>query len=62
MSDENGTYITSETITDNPGFKKLDWACDMAEKYRLYLIFDMHGCPGGQNGDHSSGKTGRNTL
>ena len=61
MSDENGTYITSDD-NDNPGFKKLDWACDMAEKYGLYLIFDMHGCPGGQNGDHSSGKTGRNYL
>lgn len=61
MSDENGTYIT-ENDNDNPGFQKLDWACDMAEKYGLYLIFDMHGCPGGQNGDHSSGKAGRNML
>ena len=61
MSDENGTYITADD-DENPGFKKLDWACDMAEKYGLYLIFDMHGCPGGQNGDHSSGKAGRNYL
>lgn len=61
MFDENGTYITADD-DENPGFKKLDWACDMAEKYGLYLIFDMHGCPGGQNGDHSSGKAGRNYL
>ena len=61
MSDENGTYITAND-DDNPGFQKLDWACDMAEKYGLYLIFDMHGCPGGQGGDHSTGKVGRNYL
>lgn len=61
MSDENGTYIT-ENDDENPGFVKLDFACEMAEKYNLYLIFDMHGCPGGQNGNHSSGKTGRNLL
>lgn len=61
MSDEEGTYITEDDDI-NPGFQKLDWSCDMAEKYGLYLIFDMHGCPGGQNGDHSSGKTGRNYL
>ncbi|MDD6483603.1 MAG: cellulase family glycosylhydrolase [Clostridiales bacterium] len=61
MSDENGTYITADD-NENPGFKKLDWACDMADKCGLYLILDMHGCPGGQNGDHSSGKAGRNYL
>lgn len=61
MSDEDGTYITAND-DDNPGFKRLDWACEMADKYGLYLILDMHGCPGGQNGDHSCGKTGRNYL
>ncbi|MGN0179092.1 MAG: glycoside hydrolase family 5 protein [Monoglobaceae bacterium] len=61
MSDEIGTYIT-ENDDDNPGFQRLDWACDMADKYGLYLILDMHGCPGGQNGDHSCGKVGRNYL
>lgn len=61
MSDENGTYIT-ENDNDNPGFIKLDFACSMAEKYGIYIILDMHGCPGGQSGDHSCGKTGRNYL
>lgn len=61
MSDEDGTYITAND-DDNPGFQKLDWACNMAEKYGLYLILDMHGCPGGQSGDHSCGKVGRNYL
>lgn len=61
MSDENGTYITAND-DDNPGFQKLDWACDMADKYGLYVILDMHGCPGGQSGDHSTGKVGRNYL
>ena len=61
MSDEDGTYLTDDD-NENPGFKRLDWVCDMADKYGLYVIFDMHGCPGGQNGDHSSGETGRNYL
>lgn len=30
MSDENGTYIT-ENDDENPGFVKLDFACEMAE-------------------------------
>lgn len=61
MSDEDGAYIT-ENDNDNPGFKALDFACDMADKYGLYLVLDMHGCPGGQNGSHTSGKAGRNYL
>lgn len=61
MSDESGTYF-SENDDENPGFKRLDRAIETAEKYGLYIILDMHGCPGGQSGDRSSGKSGRNYL
>lgn len=61
MSDENGTYYTTDD-NDNPGFQKLDWAIETAGKYGLYVVLDMHGCPGGQSGDHSTGKIGRNYL
>ena len=37
------------------GFDKLDWALDMAEKYSLYVILDLHGAIGSQNMDHHSG-------
>lgn len=61
MPNENDTRIT-ENDSENPGFKRLDFACDMADKYGLYLILDMRVAPGGQSGDRSCGKTGRNYL
>lgn len=36
----------------------LDWAFDMAEKYSLQVIIDMHGLKGSQNGWDHSGKVG----
>lgn len=34
--------------------EKLDWAIDMAEKYGLKVLLDLHGAPGAQNeADHS---------
>lgn len=39
----------------NPGFITLDWVIEMGKKYNLYIILDMHGCPGGQTDDHTSG-------
>lgn len=37
----------------------LDWAMDMADKYRLRVIIDIHGLPGSQNGRDHSGRVGR---
>lgn len=37
------------------GFDKLDWALDMAEKYDLYVVLDLHGAIGSQNMDNHSG-------
>lgn len=54
MENPNGEWI-SENPEENPGFQRLDWIIEMAEKYGVYVILDMHGCPGGQNYDHTSG-------
>jgi glucan 1,3-beta-glucosidase len=41
-----------------PTVQYLDWAMEMAEKYGLKVLIDLHAAPGGQNrGDHS-GKGG----
>ena len=61
MLDEQGTWI-NEDFDQNPGFVKLDWIIKMAEKYDMYVILDMHGCPGGQSMDHSTGTLSENRL
>lgn len=54
MLDPEGTWI-SEDPDKNPGFQRLDWAIRMAKKYGLYVILDLHGCPGGQGTNQCSG-------
>ena len=61
MSDEAGTWITA-SADDNPGFKRLDWAIEQAEKRGMYVILDLHGAVGGQSMDHCSGTLGLNEL
>lgn len=61
MKDTQGTWIT-DNPDDNPGFKRLDWIIETAGKYGMYVILDMHGCPGGQSMDHSSGTLCVNEL
>lgn len=61
MSNPNGDWI-NENLNENPGFQKLDWVIEMAEKYGLYVILDMHGCPGGQSTDHCSGSARKSEL
>ncbi|MBQ4572509.1 MAG: cellulase family glycosylhydrolase [Clostridia bacterium] len=58
---EDGTWLT-ENHNDNPGFKRIDWLIEICEKYGIYIILDMHGAPGGQSKNHSTGKAGRNEL
>lgn len=38
---------------------RLDWAIDMAEKYNLQVIIDLHGAKGSQNGHNHSGRLDR---
>lgn len=61
MQDEQGTWI-EENPDDNPGFKRLDWVIGQAEENGIYVILDMHGCPGGQSMDHCCGTLGQNRL
>ncbi len=61
MKDTDGTWIT-EDFDENPGFKRLDWIVETAGKYGLYVILDMHGCPGGQSMDHCCGTLMKNEL
>lgn len=61
MKDEQGNWI-AENFDENPGFQKLDWVIEMAGKYGMYVILDMHGCPGGQSMDHCCGTLGENRL
>lgn len=61
MKDTQGTWIC-EDPNENPGFKRLDWLIQTAGKYGLYVILDMHGCPGGQSMDHCCGTLVTNEL
>ena len=58
---EDGTWLTSNH-NENPGFMRIDWLIETCEKYGIYIILDMHGAPGGQSKNHSTGKAGRNEL
>ena len=43
------------TLREDP-FKRLDFALEMCKKYGLYLIIDLHGAVGSQNGSDHSGE------
>ncbi len=58
---EDGKWLT-ENLDENPGFKTLDWLIEACGKHGIYVILDMHGAPGGQSMNHSTGKAGRNLL
>lgn len=47
---------------DNPGFKRLDKIIEQCAAHGLYVILDMHGCPGGQSMNQSTGVAGKNEL
>ena len=61
---EDGSWLTTNhnNNNNNPGFQRLDWLIEVCEKYGIYIILDMHGAPGGQSKNHSTGKAGRNEL
>lgn len=58
---EDGTWLTTDH-NDNPGFQRIDWLIEQCAKHGIYIILDMHGAPGGQSKNHSTGKAGRNEL
>lgn len=54
LVDENGNWY------DN-AFDKIDWFVETAGRYGIYVIIDMHGAYGSQNGSHNSGIYGGST-
>lgn len=62
LSDEGELLSPSEfTLREDP-FERLDFALEMCKKYGLYLILDLHGAVGSQNGSDHSGDTSRTNL
>lgn len=54
-----GYWILDGDDPYTPAIKHLDWAIDMAEKYDLQVIIDLHGAKGSQNGHNHSGRLHR---
>lgn len=52
--DFNGNYISN-------AFDRIDWFLQEAGKRGIYVILDMHGAPGSQNGSDHSGIDGGNS-
>lgn len=53
--------ILNEDLTlksEDVAFSYLDWFISQAAKYELYIILDLHGAPGSQNGYEHSGTAG----
>jgi aryl-phospho-beta-D-glucosidase BglC (GH1 family) len=42
---------------EEEAFSYLDWFLSMAAKYELYIVLDLHGAPGSQNGYEHSGSS-----
>lgn len=54
-----GYWILDGDNPYTPAIERLDWAVDMAEKYNLQVIIDLHGAKGSQNGHNHSGQLHR---
>lgn len=61
MKNTEGEWLSSD-LDQITGFKRLDWIIEEAGKRGLYVVLDMHGCPGGQSMDHCCGTLGKNEL
>jgi len=65
MSNDTGAWLGDngrQPVTNNPGFLRLDWVIDQAKQRGIYVILDLHGAPGGQSSNHSTGTLNRNQL
>ncbi len=54
--------ILHDLIDEPGGEERLKKAVAMAKREGLYVVLDMHGCPGGQSNEHHTGKENRNRL
>ncbi len=53
-----GYWLFDEEPPYVAGVERLDWAMQMAEKYDLKVLLDLHALPGSQNGNDHSGRAG----
>lgn len=53
-----GYWLFADTSEYEGGHEHLDWAMEMAEKYKLKVLLDFHALPGSQNGNDHSGRIG----
>ncbi len=56
MNEDNSWQLNAR------GFERIDWVIELCRKNDLYVIIDMHGCPGAQSTNHSTGAIGKNEL
>lgn len=54
-----GYWLFAPDRPFEPGIHYVDWAFQMAEKYKLHVLLDLHGAPKSQNGHDHSGQTGQ---
>ena len=54
-----GYWLFSSEENHVPHIQYLDWAMDMALKYELEVLIDLHGLKGSQNGQDHSGRSGK---
>jgi glucan 1,3-beta-glucosidase len=55
-----GYWIFEGDAPYTPAIEYLDWAVEMANKYKLKVLIDLHGHKGSQNGKDHSGRIGDN--
>jgi glucan 1,3-beta-glucosidase len=55
IQDPYNMYVPSNVVVS---LQYIDWCFDMALKYRLSVLIDLHGAPGSQNGNDHSGASG----
>jgi glucan 1,3-beta-glucosidase len=53
-----GYWVFGEAAPYFGAVRYLDWAFEMAEKYDIKILLDLHGLKGSQNGEMHSGRTG----
>ena len=54
--------MTSDGAPIEKGFQRIDWFVDGCKKNGLYVILDLHGAPGSQNGRDHSGEVRESKL
>lgn len=54
-----GYWVLEDASPFVSAVQHLDWAMNMARKYSLQVVIDLHGLKGSQNGNDHSGRVGR---